>query len=239
VSRDPGSKQASRIVVGLFIIAIGVFALLDNLDLFDSHLVQPFWPLVFVALGAMRIARWPGDGARLLFSVGLIGVGAAMTLNNLGVIHFHVRDWWPMLLVLVGVSVVARGLRPGSAEGRCGRRRREERRDEHGSRIDASAILSGVTLKNDSSDFQGGSIDVVMGSVELDLRQAVIATEARLHVSVVMGGVEIKVPRDWSVSVVGIPTIGGIEDKTAPPVTPGPRLVIDGTVVMGGVEISN
>src|SRR5262249_11670839 len=100
VSRDPQSRQASRVVVGLFIIAIGVFALLDNLNLFDNHLVQPFWPLVFVALGAMRIARWPGDGPRLVFSVGLIGVGAAMTLNNLGYIHFHVRDWWPALVVL-------------------------------------------------------------------------------------------------------------------------------------------
>jgi hypothetical protein len=54
-----------------------------------------------------------------------------------------------------------------------------------------------------------------------------------------MGGVEIKVPRDWSISIVGTPTLGGIEDKTIPPMSPGKRLVIEGSVVMGGVEIGN
>ena len=41
------------------------------------------------------------------------------------------------------------------------------------------------------------------------------------------------------VSVNGSPMLGGIEDKTIPPMTPGRRLVIEGSVIMGGVEISN
>jgi len=54
-----------------------------------------------------------------------------------------------------------------------------------------------------------------------------------------MGGVEIRVPREWSVVVNGSPVLGGIEDKTIPPMMPGKRLVIDGSVIMGGVEITN
>jgi predicted membrane protein len=99
--------------------------------------------------------------------------------------------------------------------------------------------MSGIVLKNDSQEFTGGDISAVMGAVEIDLRQAAIATEAVLHLSIIMGGVEIKVPRDWSISVNGSPMLGGIEDKTVPPMTPGKRLLIEGSVIMGGVEISN
>jgi predicted membrane protein len=239
VSRDPLNRQRSRIVFGIFIIVVGLFALLDNLHLFDSHLVQPFWPLVFVALGALKLSQAQRSGS-YVFGGALMLVGAGMTLQNLGLLHFQWRDWWPLVLILAGLSVVAKGLRPGR-ERACGIGRRgvRDERFEHGSRIDASAMMSGISLKNDSQEFAGGEINAVMGAVEIDLRQAAIATEAVLHLSIIMGGVEIKVPREWSVSINGSPMLGGIEDKTIPPMTPGKRLIIEGSVIMGGVEITN
>jgi predicted membrane protein len=236
--RDPQNRQRSRVVFGAFIIVVGLFALLDNLHLFDSQLVQPFWPLVFVAVGALKLANARGSGS-LVVGGGLVAVGVAMTLNNLGLIHFEWRQMWPLVLILVGLNVITKGIRfSGDVTWRASSGPQEERL-EHGARIDASATMSGIVLKNDSQEFSGGEITAVMGSVEIDLRQAAIATEAVLHLSVIMGGIEIKVPRDWSVAVNGTPLLGGIEDKTLPPMTPGKRLVIEGSVIMGGVEISN
>ena len=239
MSRDPLNRQRSRIVFGAFIIVVGLFALLDNLHLFDSHLVQPFWPLVFVALGALKLSQSRYTRSYVVGGA-LVLVGAGMTLQNLGLLHFQWRDWWPLALILVGVSVVSKGFRSGAEPAcRISRHGLQDERFEHAARIDASAMMSGIALKNDSQEFVGGEINVVMGSVEIDLRQAAIATEAVLHLSIIMGGVEIKVPRDWSVSITGSPMLGGIEDKTIPPMTPGRRLVIEGSVIMGGVEISN
>jgi predicted membrane protein len=239
VNRDPNHRQRSRVVFGAFIIVVGLFALLDNLHLFDSHLVQPFWPLVFVALGALKLAQ-ARRGNHFVVGGVLVAVGAGMTLQNLGLIHFEWRQLWPVALILVGLNVVAKGfVARGDGAYRSPRPGQRDERFEHGSRIDASATMSGIVLKNDSQDFQGGEINTVMGAVEIDLRQAAIATEAVLHLSVIMGGVEIKVPREWSVSVNGSPMLGGIEDKTVPPMTPGRRLLIEGSVIMGGVEISN
>jgi predicted membrane protein len=236
-NRDPMRRQRSRVVFGIFIIAVGVFALLDNLHLFDSHLVQPFWPLVFVALGALKLSQ-PGQGRQMLWGGVLVTVGAAMTLQNLGVIHFQWRDLWPIALIWAGLSVITKGIVFRRGDGDCGPGQRIELM-EHGARIDASATMSGIVLKNDSQEFAGGEINAVMGAVEVDLRQAAIATEAVLHLSVIMGGVEIRVPREWSVVVNGSPVLGGIEDKTVPPMTPGKRLVIEGSIIMGGVEITN
>ena len=240
MNRDPLNRQRSRVVFGVFIIVVGLFALLDNLHVFDSRLVQPFWPLVFMALGALRLSDSNRPGHYLVGGA-LMVVGAGMTLNNLGLIHFQVRDLWPLALILVGLNVLTRGFRRGT-DGQPLPRPRPGHRDErfeHGASIDASAMMSGIVLKNDSQEFAGGEINAVMGAVEIDLRQAAIATEAVLHLSVIMGGVEIRVPREWSVSVNGTPMLGGIEDKTVPPMTPGKRLIIEGSVIMGGVEITN
>ncbi len=231
-------RQRSRVVFGLFAIAFGVLALLSNLNIIDGSFVQGWWPMVFVALGVMRLVQRPSAHA-VVFSLGLVALGAAMTASNLGVLHFHARDWWPVLVIFIGASLVTRGFRPGDERWGRMRGRHKDERFEHGSRIDASAVMSGLVLKNDSQDFQGGDISTVMGAVEIDLRQAAIANEARLHLSIIMGGVEIRVPRDWSITIAGTPTLGGIEDRTVPPTTPGKRLVIEGSVVMGGVEISN
>ena len=233
-------RQRGRVVFGLFVLAFGVLALLDNLNIIGGHVLQAWWPMVFVALGVMRLVQGPSAHA-VVFSIGLIALGGAMTASNLGVLQFHARDWWPVLVIFVGASLVVRGFRPATTDGRWGRLRghRHDERLEHGARIDASAVMSGIVLRNDSQDFQGGDISTVMGAVEIDLSQAAIAGEARLHLSIIMGGVEIKVPRGWSITIVGTPTLGGIEDRTLPPLVPGPRLVIEGSVVMGGVEISN
>ena len=238
MNRDPLNRQRSRIVFGAFIVVVGLFALLDNLHLFDSHVVQPYWPLVFVALGGLKLSgtRRPNS---LFVGGALIVVGVGMTLQNLGLFHFEWRQLWPLALIWVGLSVITRGfIVRGDVTCRAAPGEREERL-EHGSRVDASATMSGIVLRNDSQEFTGGEINAVMGAVELDLRGAAIATEAVLHLSIVMGGVEIKVPREWSIVVNGSPLLGGMEDKTVPPMSPGKRLVVEGSVIMGGVEISN
>src|SRR4029079_14875780 len=97
-------RQRSRVVFGLFVIAFGVAALLQNLGFVPPDLLQTWWPLVFVGLGAVRLVQRPGAHAGV-FSIGLITLGAAMIASNLGVIHFHARDWWPLLVIFIGASL--------------------------------------------------------------------------------------------------------------------------------------
>lgn len=81
----------------------------------------------------------------------------------------------------------------------------------------------------------------VFGGSELDFRQASLAPgTTEIHVTAVLGGVEIIVPPGLPVDVDGVGILGGFEEvgrKTAGDPGAPARLRITGTAVLGGVEI--
>jgi predicted membrane protein len=103
----------------------------------------------------------------------------------------------------------------------------------------SSAFFSGVDQQNRSSDFRSSEASAFMGDVKLDFRDAgMVGTEATINVSAVMGGVEIRVPRSWTVINHVTPIMGGVADHTRFG-DGSKRLVIEGNVIMGGLEIKN
>ena len=79
-----------------------------------------------------------------------------------------------------------------------------------------------------------------MGGINLDLRDATMeGSEATIDVSTLMGGVNIRVPRKWRVVNRIVPVMGGVKDSTESPAEGSPRLVLQGVVLMGGLEIRN
>ena len=80
---------------------------------------------------------------------------------------------------------------------------------------------------------------------DTELRDLLLSSAHNLKVQrdrrmyLLFGGVVVKVPPEWSVVLRGTPVLGGFEDKTTPSRTAAHRLVIDGSVIMGGIEIKN
>ena len=79
--------------------------------------------------------------------------------------------------------------------------------------------MGGVKKASSSPDFEGGDITAIMGGAEIDLRQASIrGGPAVLDTFAMMGGIEIRVPDDWTVDLQGTPPRA--DSKTRPG---GPR----------------
>jgi hypothetical protein len=90
--------------------------------------------------------------------------------------------------------------------------------------------------------FRSAETTAMLGGCELDLRDALMGSTgtAVVEVFVLMGGVEIMVPPNWTVSLEVAPILGGAEDSTRTmPSMSAHKLIVRGTVVMGGIEISN
>jgi predicted membrane protein len=228
--RLAGPRNASRLFVGLVICALGMLALLDNLGVIEFGNIWSLWPLVLVALGMARLLRPPGCQGRF-GGVILVLIGGWFLLNNLGIARFNPGVFWPLLIVLLGGRLIWGATRRGMI-GPI---------PEGASRMDAFAMLGGTEHKSNSADFRGGAATAILGGCKIDLRLAnVKEPPAVLDLFVMWGGVEIFVPREWGVSVQGTPIMGAFEDKTSPPPEgAGPKLIVKGVAIMGGVEIKN
>ncbi len=107
--------------------------------------------------------------------------------------------------------------------------------------INAVAIMGGTEQRFSNQTFKGG-YRAIMGGVELDLRDTTGASEpAVLEVTVVMGGVRVLVPQDWSVDLRVQPMMGGVADlRSRDEASTGSlgQLIIGGQVIMGGLAIA-
>jgi predicted membrane protein len=229
-------RQQRRVVFGVFFILAGVLALLANLQVVSLGDIGRYWPTIFCVLGLLKLLQ-----ARRLSSVmaglGLMVLGAGWTLQNLGVIQHAMALIVPVLLILAGIGVLTRAFRP--REARFGRPAGRVMQDEQDGVVNVDVTLSGTVLRSDAQDFRGGELRAVMGSIELDLRQASMSSTAVLRVFAVCGGIQIRIPADWQLRLNVSPVLGGVEDKTVPPPAGGKTLQLEGEVVMGGVQVKN
>ena len=237
-AQDYGSPVTPQLLVGLVVIAIGVLLTLDNLGLVDARHYLRFWPLALIAVGLLKLwqARGgPGAFCGLLFAL----AGTWLLLERAAIVTIRFRDVWPLLLVCFGGLLVWKGL---------SRPRRQlafdaglpGRASESRAVITAMAVLGSVVRGSNAPALRGGELTAVMGGCELDLRQASIDGEAVFDVFALWGGIEIRVPEDWTVESRITPVLGGVEDKTRPALAAGRhRLVLRGLVIMAGVEIKN
>lgn len=229
-TRQPAARLTPHLMFGLLIILVGVVFTLDNLNLAEANDYLRYWPAGLIAIGLAKL--WEvrtGRGSALGGGLFIIA-GVWMLLDSMDLIDVSFLDFWPLLLVMVGGMIVWQGIR--------GRQHRATASTD--ATVNAIAVLSGVNRGSNSTAFRGGELTAFMGGCEIDLRQASINGEAVIDVFAMWGGIEIRVPENWTVIGRVTPLLGGFEDQTRP--TQGAtahKLVVRGVVLMGGVEVKN
>jgi predicted membrane protein len=218
--------------LGLGVIILGVLFTLENLGIAHAEDYLRYWPVLLIAIGLTKVYQSrdgvSGAASGFIFA----GIGTWLLLEETAVIKISFWELWPLLLVFFGTYLVWQGM--------TGPRGRQVRAEDTNSVVNATAILGGVARGNNAPNFRGGSLTAVMGGCELDLRHAAIDGEAIIDVFTMWGGIEIRVPEDWTVVSKIVPVLGGVDDKTRPPQgTSRHRLVLRGFVIMAGVEVKN
>jgi hypothetical protein len=103
----------------------------------------------------------------------------------------------------------------------------------------AVAIMSGFERKGDWVVPTSFTAVAFMGGGTLDMRSARFAErEVTIHVTAIMGGIEIVVPQDAQVDVTGIGFMGGFDHGASGGGQPGgPVIKVNGFAFWGGVGI--
>jgi predicted membrane protein len=225
---DMNSRFSPQLVIGVLLALLGVLLILDNTGVADTRFIVRLWPVALVVLGGVKLAHGRSMGSWIVGG-GLIFFGAMLTLDRLDLIDFRWRFWWPLILVFLGILMIVRqrvqSCSPSTVVSND---------------LDATAILGGLKHAVRSQQFQGGKITAILGGCDLDLRPAVMRDgEAVINVFAMWGGISLKIPPDWTVVVENTAFLGGVENETHPPAGTEKRLVLQGTIIMGGIEIKN
>lgn len=232
------ANPQQRLLLGAFIVIVGALALVDNLHIFNTSDLLQFWPTVFIIAGAIKLSQ-ANTRSSYIVGGGLITAGSIMILNRLGIVNIRMRDWWPVLLIGAGLLVIFKDKTNNIIHGFGRQAGVANTGTSNDSLLDIVAVMSGHQGNIASTDFRGGTITAIMGGVELDLRNAVIQTEAVLNVTAFWGGISLKIPADWTVVNNGFAFLGGIDDSSVPSMNASKRLILTGTAMMGGVEVKN
>jgi predicted membrane protein len=265
ITVQPNNRNSPKFVIGVFLVLMGIVLALDQLGLVQAHHVLRFWPAALIILGLVMLQRGERQGA--LRALVLIVVGGWLLLNTLGLVSLDLWGFiWPLLLVFFGARIMMHNQgsgsnaspdQPGAANPMAGTASTgagttstgqpggyAPAAPNSGEPVHASlfSLLSSSKRRWGRSVFRGAEATAFMGGCELDLRDALMSSGelAVVDVFVIMGGVNIFVPPNWTVSQEVVPLLGGVHDKTrSVPSNPAQHLLVRGTVVMGGVEISN
>ena len=217
----------SRVLLGVGVVVIGVLMFLPSLSI-DVHLsFGELWPLFLMIFGAGQLMK-PEPYRQTLNGSLMLAIGFIILGNNLDWFDFDFGSLWPVLFIVIGILMIRRTTH-------------SSQQDDDKEFIKLNFVLNGGERIFSESAFKGGSLAGIMGGGKVDLRHAqMVGDFCILDVFVIWGGYEIWVPSNWTIEVHAMPILGGVDNKTNTTDGSGQkRLIIKGTVVMGGIEIKN
>lgn len=216
-------ESSQRLWIGIILVVIGAMILLDNLDILEfGDLIGNWWPVIFIIIGAFKLKE-PNKNSALIF----IAIGALLLLMSLDIVDLDdILQFWPLILIFIGLSLLFKSRREKTAE-----------LSENSFKL--SAIFGGVEREIVSNNLQDGEVSVVFGGAEIDMTKATIAESgATLDLTAMFGGIELRVPKNTRVLVLGSPILGGIENRTSRETADTqPTIRCHCNVVAGGIEI--
>jgi predicted membrane protein len=228
-------SAAPQLLFGLCVLLLGCLFLLENFGYVTFHLWD-YWPALFVVIGVGRLIQAESSPGRVV-AVFFVAGGLLWILYNIGVIDAAPWQLWPLALIVAGGALIWRTIERG---GQRPKPVPASAPTPGGDVLNMAAFLGGFQRSLSSQDFRGGSLTAFMGGCEVDLRDASIsASPAVIDVFAFWGGIEMRVPDDWTVEIRAFPMLGGIDCKARTPDNDTKRLVIKGMTIMGGLEVRN
>lgn len=224
-------RLSSQAVVGAVVILVGVALLVRTTGLYDTGPLLRYVPSLFVLVGLYALVA---SGFRnVVGPVAVVVAAGTWQLVALGVVRGSaVVDLWPVLLILLGLSIALGRLRPRAAA-------------TEGDYLNSFALFGAVERRATSSTFRAADLTAVFGGTTLDLRdveRSPGSEPVRVNATVLFGGAEIVAPREWNVRVDALPILGGVEDsrlRDAGEGHEGVDLVVTGFVAFGGIEVKD
>lgn len=229
--------QMSKLLTGLFIIIVGVFILLDQLNIEIPRVLRS-WEIILIMVGVVILVK---HNFKNFGGYVLIIIGSVLMLNDFYPELIQMRVIWPSIIILFGISILIKAFGYSKkAKNTFSMDSSISQNDD--SFFESSTFFGSIVKKINSVKFKGASITTVFGGTEFDLTQAVIEDVAIIDITAVFSGITLVIPPEWEVKSDLSSIFGGIDDKRyqKPSGEQGAKvLVLKGTCVFGGIDLLN
>jgi predicted membrane protein len=249
-----GDRGHGHVWTGLFIILIGVAALLKA-SLTDIPDWVFSWQTFLIALGFFVGFRHGFRGGAWLV---LILIGGAFLVRDIYP-DLPVRRYiWPAILIVVGIFLILRPRRRNYCFPEADQKKNDlntavteaqiveepytGQRDYQEDFVDSTSVFGGAKKNIISKNFKGGDLVNIFGGTELDLSRADFTGTAEIELTTIFGGTKLIIPSNWTLQSEVVTVFGGLEDKRSLHnmiENPDKILKLKGTVILGGIEIKS
>lgn len=113
------NESSKQVWWGLFVLALGIYFLIRQLDLFAIPPMGDIWPIFVVGAGIARLLSWR-TSEHVEGGVLMILIGLWLFACELHWWDFTYRTTWPVVLTIVGLSMVVRSVLDGMLRQRTG-----------------------------------------------------------------------------------------------------------------------
>lgn len=233
-----------RIVIGVILVAIGLFLVYDNLFNFHFFFLDYLFsfPAILIFIGIVILLNSRNNFIGYLLLIG----GAYFFMRDF--LHLEVNhiigDIWPLLIIGFGLYILLKkrnGLSSNyNIDGSTGKDGKNDFDTNKMDFIDEITILGGSKKAFSSQQFRGGKITTIFAGSEIDLRDCKLAGERQIiDILTLFGSTEIYLPRDWKVVISVVSIFGGFDDDRRIDIEDEKVLVIKGLVLFGANEIKS
>lgn len=236
----------SGVPAGLILLVVGGVLLAKQLGvLFPAWLVTWEALVIFIGLiiGVRRGFRGPGW-------LILVGVGTFFLMDDY---YPDLRNFvWPVVIILLGLLVILRprckkkpmlnnDINPQETTATAAPPPSDQTPQPSPDVLDVVSVFGATKKIVLSKNFKGGEVVSVFGGSEVNLSQADFANTVTVELVAIFGGTKLIVPANWEIRSETTAILGGIDDKREPSTLTKPEkvLILDGTVICGGVEITS
>lgn len=239
-ARFLGSGNSGRVMGGIVILLAGSLLLAYEMGL-DLPRWFFSWKMLLIAIGLYIGARHNFRSWGWMIPIGIGLVFLAEDVFWEFDINIRPQIFWPIVIITIGLVMIFRPRRKKSDSTSFSPIAVTNQGPDQGEILDTVAVFGGTKKNILSKNFRGGDVVGFFGGSELNFMQADINGVAILDVTCVFGGTKLIVPSNWTIKSEMVSIFGGIDDKRQmlTEADPNKTLVLEGTVVFGGMEIKS
>lgn len=219
--------MSGKVIFGFIVFFLGLGLLLDRVGVNTfSYFISTFWPIILILIGISNLfSKAKSKITGIIFLI----LGCSFLLVTTNTINGNILGFiWPIILIIIGLWLML----PFNKKSF-----RENIYDKN--QLTINTFFTYQMLKIESKELIGGQISSVFSGLELDLRNAQMVPDgATIELNNVFSGVEIIVPKNWRVNIIGKAIFGAFQNNAeAKEGENNPQLTIKGVVIFSGVEI--